>query len=97
MCVCAAGVRVQDIEQDRCTVEWEACRCQGSDPITYILQLQQLHGTDLEYKQVGKEQNNLPLVLQFYVLLYKVSVVLSVCNCLHFFLSIFQSLEFSWK
>ena len=50
---CFSAVRVHEPEQRQCEVEWQGCRIQGSDPLTYILQLQRPHTADHEYKQVG--------------------------------------------
>ncbi|KAK7478993.1 hypothetical protein BaRGS_00029754 [Batillaria attramentaria] len=49
--------RVHKVELRSCEVEWQPCRMQGSDPITYVLQLQRPHTADHEYKQVYRGPN----------------------------------------
>ncbi|XP_070212952.1 fibronectin type-III domain-containing protein 3a-like [Littorina saxatilis] len=51
------GPRVHEVEQRQCEVEWQACRTQGSDPVTYILQVQRPHTADHEYRQVYRGPN----------------------------------------
>jgi len=43
--------KVSDIQQRSCTVEWNACKPIGTDPIVYQVQLSRLR--DQDYKQVS--------------------------------------------
>ncbi|XP_076453878.1 fibronectin type-III domain-containing protein 3A-like isoform X4 [Babylonia areolata] len=51
------AARVDLVKEHQCQVEWQSCRSQGSDPVTYILQLQRPHSADHEYRQVYKGPN----------------------------------------
>ncbi|KAL8559262.1 hypothetical protein ACOMHN_040386 [Nucella lapillus] len=48
------AARVEGVKEHQCQVEWQTCRSQGADPVTYILQLQRPHTSDHEFKQVYK-------------------------------------------